>query len=156
MKRIAAIFLALLLLPMFAASEEVPKPVYDFVTAYNSHAPVYAVQPLPLDSWNYSGVYYNIYLDESLDTSISIDLIGDRYLASIIVPPGNVNGDFIAICACMTAAIRGESQSNYADILSAYFALRNAAPGERITHKTSGGTIFLQQEEDLFLFAVTN
>lgn len=156
MKRIAAIFLALLLLPMFAASEEVPKPVYDFVTAYNYHAHAYAVLPLPLDGWNYSGVYYNIYLDESLDTSVSIDLIGDHYLASIIVPPENVNGDFLAVCACITAAIRGESQSNYADILSAYFALRNAAPGERITYKTSGGTIFLQQEEDLFLFAVTN
>ena len=152
MKRLAALLLLLFLLPLPAAAEDPPQYVADFVNEYNSCCPEYAVPPLPIDGWHYNGAHYTVKRD---DYSFSIDYFADTYLAMVTVPIENGNMDFFAVCACMSAAVRGNTPDNYADILTAYFALRNM-PDERITHKSLGGMTIMQQTDDILFFGVTN
>lgn len=153
MKRIAFLLLALSLLLMPAAAEDLPHYVTDFVTAYNSYADAFAVQPLPFEGWQNNGVNYALSIGE---TSISLDDTAGRCFAIIVIPPQDANMDFLAVCACLSAAVRGDSTDNYADILTTYFLLRNTAPGEKARYKSSGGLMYFVYDEDLFLFGVSN
>lgn len=153
MKRIAVLLLALSLLLMPAAAEDLPQYVTDFVTAYNSYANAFAVQPLPFEGWQNNGVNYELSIGE---TSISLDDTAGRCFAIIVIPPQDANMDFLAVCACLSAAVRGDSTDNYADILTTYFLLRNTAPGEKARYKSSGGLMYFVYDEDLFLFGVSN
>ncbi|MBQ6540483.1 MAG: hypothetical protein IJL71_05620, partial [Oscillospiraceae bacterium] len=72
MKHLGALFLALFLLPIFAAAEDLPKPITDFISSYNSYTEYYAVDPLPFDGWIDRGTYYG-FLDGDAYFSVSID-----------------------------------------------------------------------------------
>jgi len=153
MKRIAVLLLALSLLLMPAAAEDMPQSVTDFVTAYNSYANAFAVQPLPFDGWQDNGVNYKLSIGEA---SISFHNMAGECFATIIIPSQDANLDFLSVCTCLSAAVRGDSPDNYSDIMSAYFLLRNANPGEKVEYASSGGLMFFYYDEDLFLFGVSN
>ena len=152
MNRLAALLILLFLLPFPAAAEDTPQYVADFVNEYNSYCTTFAVPPLPMNGWHYNGAHYTV---ERNDYSFSIDYFADTYLAMVTVPIVNVSVDFFAVCACMSAAVRGNTPDNYADILTTYFALRNM-PDERITHKSPGGMTIMQQSDYTLFFGVTN
>lgn len=155
MKRLAALFLLLALLPLTATAEDPPQCVTDFVTKYNSYADTFVVPPLPLDGWTYKDVYYSLSLDDATLSSISIT-DGLKPLVMLVMPPEDVNGDFFAVCACISCALRGDLLENFSDIMTAYFALRNVTQRERITHRTDRGTVFFEYDDDFVFFGVTN
>jgi len=153
MKRIAVLLLALSILLMPAAAEDLPQYITDFVTAYNAYADTFSVQPLPFEGWQDNDVNYKLSIGEA---SISFDNMAGKCFVTIIIPLQDANLDFLAECACLSVAVRGDSPDNYADIMTAYFLLRNANPGEKVEYASSGGLMFFYYDEDLFLFGVSN
>ena len=118
MKRLAT-FIAFLFLFSFAAAEDLPQGAVDFVNRYNAFADSFSVPCIPLDGWEY-GISYSIVVD---NLSFSLDPSFDRIFVTVLSDHG-IDGDFFAVCACLTAAARGDNPKNYSDILTVYFATR--------------------------------
>ena len=150
MKRLAT-FIAFLLLFSFAAAEDLPQGAVDFVNRYNAFADSFSVPCIPLDGWEY-GINYSIVVD---NLSFSLDPSFDRIFVTVLSDHG-IDGDFFAVCACLTAAARGDSPENYSDILTIYFALRNTPPGENATLSSGRKMMIMKQQNGLVIFGVTD
>ena len=152
MKRFAAVLAAVLILFMCASAEDAPKEVKDFVTAYNSYADTYAVPALPLDGWREMSISYSLSLG---DYYFDVDRSSNRS-ASVIVPVESIGLDFFAVCLCMTAAVRGSSTGNYADLMTVFTTLRTTPEGENAKHASKNGFMIMSESNGVLLFMVTN
>ena len=160
MKRLAAIILLLALLPLTASAslpepvtaEQLPQALTVFINAYNSFADTFAVQHLPFDGWNKHNSYYYVSIG-NVDYQFREDSYGTT--AAIIATQENANLDFLAECACISAAVYGFTPDIYTDLMTVYIALRTTPKGENVQHKSSGGIMLMTDRGDLIAFMVT-
>ena len=155
MKRIAALIAALLLLSSFATAEELPSALVKFIADYNVYADtVFNVPHLPLTGWK-KGSFENSFDLDFDGMRISVDTSRYAGNASFIIEAGDLDIDFIAKCACFTAALRGQiSKDMYADLLTVYFKMR-MEPGKHETLTNASGTIIMSNErEEIIIFMV--
>lgn len=144
--------IAFLLLFSCAAAEDLPQGAVDFINRYNALSESFSVPCLPLDGWRYNDIYYSI---DTNDLSFMIDPSFDRMLATVLTEQG-IDGDFFAVCACLTAAARGESPENYSEILTVYITFRNTPPGEYARLSSGRKLMLMKQQNDTVVFGVTN
>lgn len=152
MKRIAALLLLLFLLPFPAAAEDTPQYVADFVNEYNSYCTTFSVPPLPMDGWRDNTIHYSLSFG---DAWFSVDEPVGFKSASILIPIEDANLDFLAACACLSAAIRGFSPDIYTDLMTVYIALRTTPKGENAKYTSHGGIMVMTEREEIILFMVT-
>ena len=154
MKRLATVFLILIMLLSFASAEELSSYMVKFIADYNVFADtVFNVPHLPMTGWTkVSDTGYKLSMDEM---TINCDI--GRYMAtaSITIYEKGMDIDTLSQCACLTAALHGEqTQDQYANLLTAYFRMR-MNPEKRITITTSSGTYVMTSErEEYILFFV--
>lgn len=151
MKRIV-IILATFLLFSCAAAEELSPYAVKFIADYNIYADtVFGVPHLPLTGWETDGMYATLFED---DITVNIAIIAEKHIAVYILTNEKIDGDFIAKCACIAAAVSGDTKGIYNNLLTIYFKSRMTPMGEEITLTTAEGYMLIETREDLFLFGM--
>ena len=152
MKRIAVLIAALLLFSCAAAEALSPYAV-KFIADYNIYADtVFGVPHLPLTGWACNDFNYKL-TEDGIQFDISV--LSEKHIyADILIDSATVDGDFIAKCACMAAALSGSTKGIYDSILTMYFKCRINPSGEQLTLSTNEGYMIMQKEENLFFFGM--